>query len=324
MDFINESVGTPLLTYLWDFGDGIGTSTEKDPSYTYAAVGTYMVMLTTTNAYGSDTVTHQVEVLPPPCADITSVEVTVQTPAPIYPGDMVEFNVDITPNGATAPYTYTVDFGDGNTFEDISSADPLVLTHTFATVGDFTVDVGALNCAMTAPVTDSVSLTVVEAPVPLTSVELSLDTPGTIEVGEMADFSADLLPDDADKPYTYTIDFGDGTAALTDQSSDDPLPFTHTFAITGTFMVIIEAWNASNTEPVTDSLEVTIYEPGSVFYTFLPFVAKNGTPQGVMNQMQKGLADQPAGAASLPLPLLFSAPMLFSAMFILPVFKKLR
>jgi len=39
------------VTYLWDFGDG-GTSTQKDPVYTYFNVGTYTVKLTVTGPGG--------------------------------------------------------------------------------------------------------------------------------------------------------------------------------------------------------------------------------------------------------------------------------
>jgi len=41
-------------TYLWDFGDNIGTSTDENPTYTYAEEGTYTVKLTATNNDGSD------------------------------------------------------------------------------------------------------------------------------------------------------------------------------------------------------------------------------------------------------------------------------
>jgi uncharacterized repeat protein (TIGR01451 family) len=39
-------------TYEWDFGDGVGKSTDADPVYTYAAPGNYTVILTAANAYG--------------------------------------------------------------------------------------------------------------------------------------------------------------------------------------------------------------------------------------------------------------------------------
>lgn len=40
------------LTYSWSFGDG-QTSTEKSPNHTYSQAGTYPVLLTVTDAYGS-------------------------------------------------------------------------------------------------------------------------------------------------------------------------------------------------------------------------------------------------------------------------------
>jgi PKD repeat protein len=38
--------------YSWDFGDGIGNSVSKNPSYTYAAPGTYRITFRVTNADG--------------------------------------------------------------------------------------------------------------------------------------------------------------------------------------------------------------------------------------------------------------------------------
>lgn len=40
-------------SYAWDFGDGVGTSTEKDPTYTYTDGGVYTVKLTASNSAGS-------------------------------------------------------------------------------------------------------------------------------------------------------------------------------------------------------------------------------------------------------------------------------
>ena len=53
VNFTDLSTDAPT-SWDWDFGDGIGTSTVANPSYTYNNVGTYTVSLTATNAYGSD------------------------------------------------------------------------------------------------------------------------------------------------------------------------------------------------------------------------------------------------------------------------------
>ncbi len=54
VDFTDLSSGEPT-SWAWDFGDGVGTSEEQNPTYTYNSVGTYTVTLAVTNAYGSDT-----------------------------------------------------------------------------------------------------------------------------------------------------------------------------------------------------------------------------------------------------------------------------
>jgi PKD repeat protein len=52
----------PLASYAWDFGDG-GTSTQADPTHTYAGAGTYTVTLKVTDSGGvSDTATKSVTV----------------------------------------------------------------------------------------------------------------------------------------------------------------------------------------------------------------------------------------------------------------------
>ena len=50
VNFTDNSTGNPV-TYAWDFGDG-GTSTQQNPSHTYANTGPYVVCLTVTNAAG--------------------------------------------------------------------------------------------------------------------------------------------------------------------------------------------------------------------------------------------------------------------------------
>ncbi len=55
VNFNDLSTNSPT-SWLWNFGDG-GTSTLQNPSNTYSTAGTYIVSLTATNAYGSDTET---------------------------------------------------------------------------------------------------------------------------------------------------------------------------------------------------------------------------------------------------------------------------
>lgn len=70
--FTDLSKGSPTA-WSWDFGDGTG-SEEQNPSHIYMNEGTYMVRLTVSNPFGSDTVT-------------LSGDKTVQSPAAV-PSDV--------------------------------------------------------------------------------------------------------------------------------------------------------------------------------------------------------------------------------------------
>lgn len=61
VSFIDESTNLPT-SYLWDFGDSIGTSTLQNPVYEYAAFGDYNVTLIVSNSAGSDTISKFIHV----------------------------------------------------------------------------------------------------------------------------------------------------------------------------------------------------------------------------------------------------------------------
>lgn len=69
------AIDNPLATFLWDFGDG-NTSTDTDPSHTYAATGTYDVTLTVTEGARINTESIELTISEIPVAyAITDVEV---------------------------------------------------------------------------------------------------------------------------------------------------------------------------------------------------------------------------------------------------------
>lgn len=60
--FTDASTNTPT-SWAWDFGDA-GTSTSQNPTHVFAAAGVYAVLLTATNADGSDAVAAPIVVHP--------------------------------------------------------------------------------------------------------------------------------------------------------------------------------------------------------------------------------------------------------------------
>jgi len=61
--FTGSALGTPPIAFQWAFGDGeVGAGATV--THIYGAAGTYTVVMTATNAWGFDTVSHPVTVLP--------------------------------------------------------------------------------------------------------------------------------------------------------------------------------------------------------------------------------------------------------------------
>ncbi len=96
VDFTNSTTSTTgTSTYLWDFGDG-NTSTMEDPSYTYAAAGTYTVCLTVTDDCGTDSTCMAVTVTD---TSANNIEEVILQNAKVYPNPANELmTVNVSSN----------------------------------------------------------------------------------------------------------------------------------------------------------------------------------------------------------------------------------
>jgi len=117
-------------SYLWTFGNG-DQSTDATPSYTYAAAGTYMVMLVAYNPNSCnkvDSVSYEFTVAASPTA---AFNIT-----PIVPEVNMPYTFHNQSQGATH---YDWDFGDGTNSTEESP------THSFNRSGEFSVCLTATN-----------------------------------------------------------------------------------------------------------------------------------------------------------------------------------
>jgi PKD repeat protein len=136
VDFTDTSRGAPT-SWAWDFGDG-ATGTTQHPSHTYTSAGTYTVTLRATNAAGSDTAAVAVVVeptgpgpVPPPTASFT-----------VSPRrGIVPLTTTFTDTSTGSPTSWAWDFGDGTT---ATTQNP---SHTYASVGTYTVTLRATNAS---------------------------------------------------------------------------------------------------------------------------------------------------------------------------------
>lgn len=130
ISFTNLSVDA--VEYMWDFGDEVGVSTQKHPSYEYASAGNYTVILTALNGENSSTYTEEVSVVGIPTATIT-YEVDEEDPLTIHFG-----------NESQNVTEYSWDFGDGSGVS--TEAAP---SYTYAETGVYTVTLTATGAGGT-------------------------------------------------------------------------------------------------------------------------------------------------------------------------------
>jgi len=131
--FTDASTNNPT-SWAWTFGDG-GTSTLKNPSHTYTTAGTYTVVLTAANAYGSDseTKTNYITVTAPP----TDPPVAAFSGTPT--SGTIPLTVVFTDASTNSPTSWAWTFGDGGTS---ALQNP---SHTYTTAGTYTVVLTATN-----------------------------------------------------------------------------------------------------------------------------------------------------------------------------------
>ncbi|MEO1436484.1 MAG: PKD domain-containing protein, partial [Bacteroidota bacterium] len=227
VDFTDLTTNSPSV-WQWDFGDGIGTSTDQNPSYTYTAPGCYTVTLTATNAECTGTrVAEQ-------CIEVN------QSPT-------VSYNL-INESFCDIPHTVDFEgFSDIATswfweFGDGSTSDQQNPSHTYTTFGTFPV-------SLTVFTADSCSATVADSVVTITDFNVNVN-PSVDEGCAPLEVTFNTNNNSNSPVNMYEWDFGDPT--LPPDMTSNP---TVTYPDTGVFEVVL---TAQNDEGCNDTTTVTI------------------------------------------------------------------
>jgi PKD repeat protein len=223
--FTNTSSGA--TSYSWDFGDN-GNSAEANPSHTYAADGTYTVILSATNACGTATSSQTVTVTTAPTAGFTATPNSGCAP----------LTVVFTNTSSSNATSYNWQFPGGTPSSSTAQNPPSV---EYNLPGNYTVTLTVSNASGSSTFTQNI----------------------VVSAGPMANFSASVsvltatFTNLSTNAIAYSWDFGD------DEQSNAPNP-THTYAADGTYTVVLTASNDCGTSTFTQNVVITT-EPDAGF-----------------------------------------------------------
>jgi len=226
VSFTDSSTNTPTA-WSWTFGDS-STSTAQNPSHSYTAVGNYTVALTATNAYGNNTNTknNYITVGNKPVANFSGTP-TIGAPA---------LAVTFTDSSTYSPTAWAWTFGDSNTS---TAQNP---SHSYTSVGSYTVALTATNIYGNNTNTKNNYITVGNPPVANFS--------GTPTTGG-APLAVTFTDSSTNTPTAWAWTFGDTNTSTLQNPS-------HSYSSTGNYTVALTATNAYGNNTNTKSNYITV------------------------------------------------------------------
>ncbi len=242
--FIDNS--TNASSYNWYFGDG-GTSTQMNPSHTYAQAGTYNVTLVISDSACTDSVTKAVTVTSQGGNCVSSFTYTIDTTG------LTAFTEQTTGN----VNAYAWDFGDGNSS---TAANPV---HLYTASGTYVV------CLTAYSTVDS------------SCYDVSCQTLTVNLGGGGGNCSANFFAYDSlstvyfvdnstGNPTNWSWNFGDGNTS----TAQHPV---HTYANAGTYTVCLTIWNQTCSDTICQTVVVTGGGGGNCVADFGHAIDSSGT-----------------------------------------------
>jgi PKD repeat protein len=130
VSFVDQTVGTGLFTYSWNFGDNTSNSFDRNPIHTYLNPGLYTVNLTVNGSAGSVTAVKQNLIN---ASEIPFNASCSASPMSGFVPLTVSF-IDLT-TPVSSSYAYAWEFGDGES--DVVKKNPV---HEYNRTGNYTVN----------------------------------------------------------------------------------------------------------------------------------------------------------------------------------------
>ncbi|MCC7244239.1 MAG: PKD domain-containing protein, partial [Saprospiraceae bacterium] len=218
----NQSTGA--TSYLWTFGDGLGTSTEANPTFTFGATGLYNVTLQATNFCGTTETSAQIEIqgsAPIPAWTATPVEGC----APMV--------VQFSDQSAGNPTSWSWQFSGG--VPPTSTDQFPVVTYN---------DPGVYDLSLT--VTNLFGSTTMQFPLAITAITSPISSFGYIINGATVTFT-----NNSQGATGYVWNFGDGSMS----SEANP---QHVYTANGSYTVTLTAINTCGASTLQQTITVIV------------------------------------------------------------------
>lgn len=211
INFQNQSTGTGVVNYVWDFGDG-NTSTLLNPSHTYTVNGTYSVKLMVTNGNGCrDTI------IKTNAVTVGTVKAGFNAADSSCQGGIIQF----TNTSVPAPASVLWDFGDAS-----STSTQLSPSKIYNTPGVYSVKMVANFGACIDSITKLITIIPYQDAAFTVSDTASCKAPFSVTFNNQAPNAA-----------SYIWTFGDNTSSTLANPS-------HTYNNFGTYTVKLTVTNA--------------------------------------------------------------------------------
>ena len=229
VQFTNQS-SQNASSFSWNFGDG-NSSTQANPSHTYTQDGTYTVVLTATNACGSQNFSQTLTIVTPPTAAFNSNKTSGCEPLDVQFANQSSANVT----------GFNWSFPGGNPASS-NLPNPSV---TYSTAGTYSVTLIVNNSLYSDTITLSNHITI-----------FTLPTAGFQSDVNLAEVQFDNQS--SSNSASYVWDFGDGNIS----NQENP---AHIYTLDGTYTVNLTAINSCGTNSFQQTL--TIITPPAAAFT---------------------------------------------------------
>ncbi len=281
-----STASATLVTYTFNFGDGTAAVASSTPTTThsYASAGSYTASLKVTDSLGQTSVDVAQQVITvtaapssptllPPTAGLSASPASGTTPL------VVSFSggASTTPNSGATISSYTFNFGDGSA--SVTQSSPTV-SYTYTTAGNYTASLVVTDSDGQTSTNSAQQTIQVTAPGTPTSAAptagLSASpTSGTSPLVVSFNGASSTTPNSGATISSYTFNFGDGSASVTQSSPT----VSYTYTTAGTYTASLTVTDSTGVSSSNSAQQAITVAAPVVAPVTPPVVVATPTPE---------------------------------------------